>query len=579
MDAIREQSEAVAENIVSLSEKTQAIARSSPTVNDVSERTHLLALNAAIEAAAAGESGRSFAVVAAEMKGLADQPRRRPAGPGDPRRHPAAHQFLVMLTEEAVKRVAAGKERSDTTHATIEEITARVQESVQTFQQIVASTNQQQLGIEQVMGALHNIRQASQQTAAGTRQVETAAANLSELATGAHRPRRTLPALTRPCPWTSVPCSSRPSTPSTGASRRDPRRAGRRGGRRPRPTVNDVFRRAHTSKGAARAVDLPAVEEIAHRLEALFDRAVQGRASTARRRRQCRSPSTDRGPRRRPRSRARPGGAGRRAPALDRCLEPRRGRPRAVRAGAGRARTAGAAGLRTRGPTGARPGEAAPALTYLRIASSSSTAVASGPWADRRAPGPGGGRRIGRDARGPAAGPCAGTPTHPGARRRGRRPRPPPARAGRPAAALLDGYPDRVRRLDGEARALAPRLSGLARIQHRGANAPRRRRPAPARGGRPAAAGAGRTVFGGFGAHGARPRPRFRPSPSRSTSSGSTSRSTGGLLQALKDPVLHALRNAISHGADRRGGPPRRRQAGGLAVTLAVATPAAANWW
>ncbi|WP_204265616.1 hypothetical protein, partial [Enterobacter hormaechei] len=52
----------------------------------------------------------------------------------------------VMLTEEAVKRAAAGKSRSDTTQRTIEEITARVEESTQTFQQIVASTNQQQLG-------------------------------------------------------------------------------------------------------------------------------------------------------------------------------------------------------------------------------------------------------------------------------------------------------------------------------------------------------------------------------------------------------------------------------------------------
>ncbi|MGY2048802.1 methyl-accepting chemotaxis protein [Methylobacterium sp. JK268] len=183
MDAIREQSEAVAGNIVSLSEKTQAIGEIIATVNDVSERTHLLALNAAIEAAAAGEAGRSFAVVAAEMKGLADQAKEATgqvrALLGEIQRGINAS---VMLTEEAVKRVALGKARSDTTHATIEEITARVQESVQTFQQIVASTNQQQLGIEQVMGALQNIRQASQQTAAGTRQVETAAANLSELA-------------------------------------------------------------------------------------------------------------------------------------------------------------------------------------------------------------------------------------------------------------------------------------------------------------------------------------------------------------------------------------------------------------
>ncbi|EIZ81923.1 Methyl-accepting chemotaxis protein, partial [Methylobacterium sp. GXF4] len=65
---------------------------------------------------------------------------------------------------------------------TIEEITAKVEEGAQVFQQVIASTNQQQLGIEQVMQALHGIRQASQQTAAGTRQVETASTNITQLA-------------------------------------------------------------------------------------------------------------------------------------------------------------------------------------------------------------------------------------------------------------------------------------------------------------------------------------------------------------------------------------------------------------
>ncbi len=183
MDAIREQAEAVAGNIVSVSEKTQAIGEIIESVNDISERTHLLALNAAIEAAAAGESGRSFAVVASEMKLLADQAK---AATGQVRAILGEIQrginISVMLTEEAVKRSAAGKARSDATQRTIEEIAARVEEGTLTFQQIIASTNQQQLGIEQVMGALQNIRQASQQTAAGTREVEAASANMTELA-------------------------------------------------------------------------------------------------------------------------------------------------------------------------------------------------------------------------------------------------------------------------------------------------------------------------------------------------------------------------------------------------------------
>ena len=183
MDAIHEQADAVAQNIVALSEKTQAIGEIIATVNDISERSHLLALNAAIEAAAAGENGRSFTVVAAEMKLLADQAKDATNQVrsilSDVQRGINAS---VMLAEEAMKRVAAGKERTGTTQRTIGEITARIQESVQTFQQIVASTNQQQLGIEQVMGALQNIRQASQQTAAGTRQLDEAAGNLAGLA-------------------------------------------------------------------------------------------------------------------------------------------------------------------------------------------------------------------------------------------------------------------------------------------------------------------------------------------------------------------------------------------------------------
>ncbi len=182
MEQIQVQGEAVAANIVSLSEKTQAIGEIVTSVNDISERSHLLALNAAIEAASAGEHGRSFAVVATEMKVLADQARDATAQVrsilGDIQR---GINTSVMLTEEAVKRGAAGARRTEAAEATIEEMAAGIQDAVQTFQQIVASTNQQQLGIEQVMAALQNIRQASQQTASGTRQLDGAALGLGEL--------------------------------------------------------------------------------------------------------------------------------------------------------------------------------------------------------------------------------------------------------------------------------------------------------------------------------------------------------------------------------------------------------------
>jgi methyl-accepting chemotaxis protein len=182
METIREQAEAVAENVVSLSERTQAIGEIISTVNDLAEQSHLLALNAAIEAAAAGEHGRSFSVIASEVKNLADQSREATVQVrsilGDIQK---GINSSVMLTEEAVKRVDSGKQQADVADRTIREMAESIQQSVQAFQQIVAGANQQQIGFTQVMQAVRDIGQASQQTASSTRQLEKAAVNLTAL--------------------------------------------------------------------------------------------------------------------------------------------------------------------------------------------------------------------------------------------------------------------------------------------------------------------------------------------------------------------------------------------------------------
>jgi methyl-accepting chemotaxis protein len=182
MESIREQAEAVAENVVALSEKTQAIGEIISTVNDLAEQSHLLALNAAIEAAAAGEHGRSFSVIASEVKHLADQSREATvqvrAILGEIQK---GINSSVMSTEEAVKRVDSGKQQADVADRTIREMTDAIRQSVQAFQQIVAGANQQQVGFSQVMQAVRDIGQASLQTATSTRQLEKAAVNLSAL--------------------------------------------------------------------------------------------------------------------------------------------------------------------------------------------------------------------------------------------------------------------------------------------------------------------------------------------------------------------------------------------------------------
>ncbi len=171
----------VASRILALSEKTQAIGDIVSTLNDLSERSNVLALNAAILAASSGD-GRGFTVVASEMKSLADQSKEAtvevPVLLGDVER---GIQACVFLAEEAVKRVEASLTYTDAVNSSIQKLADNVSESLNAFQQIVASTQQQQMAFEQVNQALASIRQASEQTAASTRQFESSARELHGL--------------------------------------------------------------------------------------------------------------------------------------------------------------------------------------------------------------------------------------------------------------------------------------------------------------------------------------------------------------------------------------------------------------
>ena len=182
MESIREQVEEVANNIVMLSEKAQAVGQIIASVNDVAEQSNLLALNAAIEAAGAGEQGSRFSVVASEIKNLADQAKDSTAQVrtilSDVQK---GINTAVMLTEEAVKRVESGKEKAEVTESTIRELAGNTKESSQVFQQIIAGTNQQQIGVEQVTQGMKDFRQAAHESANGTAQLENAVGNLNDL--------------------------------------------------------------------------------------------------------------------------------------------------------------------------------------------------------------------------------------------------------------------------------------------------------------------------------------------------------------------------------------------------------------
>lgn len=182
MRRIQEQMASIADTVVRLSEQSQAIGEIVATVADIAEQSNLLAVNAAIEAARAGEHGRSFAVVAQEVKSLADQSKQATGQVrGILNDVQKAISGAVMATEQGGKTVEAGMLRAEEAGEAIRALAETVEAGVQAALQIAASSQQQLVGMDQVAAAMENIKQASLQNVAGTRQAETAARGLRDV--------------------------------------------------------------------------------------------------------------------------------------------------------------------------------------------------------------------------------------------------------------------------------------------------------------------------------------------------------------------------------------------------------------
>lgn len=183
MRQIRVQMDSIAASIVQLSEQGQAIGEIIAAVNDLAEQSNLLAVNAAIEAARAGEQGRSFGVVAQEVKSLAEQSKQATAQVrGILSDIQKATGSAVMVTEQGSKAVDTGVRQAAEAGQAIRQLSENLSEGAQAAVQIAASSQQQLAGMDQVTVAMENIRLASVQNAAGTKQAEEAARLLKGLA-------------------------------------------------------------------------------------------------------------------------------------------------------------------------------------------------------------------------------------------------------------------------------------------------------------------------------------------------------------------------------------------------------------
>ena len=174
MDTIQHQVSDIAQSILALSERTQQIGEIISAVEEIADQSRLLALNASIEAARAGEEGLGFAVVAREMRHLAGQSREATAKvSGILNEIQRAANTAVMVTEEGSKGAQAGMELASQAGVSIRDLTAIIEEAARVAIQIAASTHQQTNAMDQLVGAMKSIKQASAQTTASISEATT----------------------------------------------------------------------------------------------------------------------------------------------------------------------------------------------------------------------------------------------------------------------------------------------------------------------------------------------------------------------------------------------------------------------
>ncbi|HEY1727326.1 MAG TPA: methyl-accepting chemotaxis protein [Candidatus Baltobacteraceae bacterium] len=179
MGDIKTRTESIAKSILALAEQAQAIGEIIAVVNDLAEQTNILALNASIEATRAGDQGKGFSVVAAEIKALADQSKKATV---------QVRQILaeiqkstnaaVMATEQGTKSVDEAMRIVNEADEAIRLLVDTIVEAAQASTSISTSVGQQVVGMSQIQSAMRNIDQATSQNLASTQQSEQAARNL-----------------------------------------------------------------------------------------------------------------------------------------------------------------------------------------------------------------------------------------------------------------------------------------------------------------------------------------------------------------------------------------------------------------
>jgi methyl-accepting chemotaxis protein len=179
---IKRQVDLIVTHMLDLGKKSQQIGGILEIINELAEQTNILAINATIEAAGAGEAGKRFAVVADEIRKLADRvggSTKEIRGLIDEVR--AAVNTTVMTTEGGTKAVDAGARQFSEVATAFKQIVSLVSTTTEAAREIELSTKQQSTAVEQVNIAVSDVAQATKETEASSSQTFQTASQLTAL--------------------------------------------------------------------------------------------------------------------------------------------------------------------------------------------------------------------------------------------------------------------------------------------------------------------------------------------------------------------------------------------------------------
>jgi methyl-accepting chemotaxis protein len=179
---IKHQVDRIVTHMLDLGKRSQEIGSILDIINELAEQTNILAINATIEAAGAGESGRRFAVVADEIRKLADRvggSTKEIRGLIEEVR--AAANTTVMVTEDGSKAVDSSARQFVEVAASFRRIVELVGNTTEASREIELSTKQQTTAVEQASTAITDVAQTARETDASSAQMMATAAQLSDL--------------------------------------------------------------------------------------------------------------------------------------------------------------------------------------------------------------------------------------------------------------------------------------------------------------------------------------------------------------------------------------------------------------